>query len=127
MSYNQTVIGEICKRGGNYVLPVKENQKRLRNVIQEEIEKLEKEKTWKELDCIETMKKEHGRIEKVRFRMLSDTGFVYEKLGLESFYGTIARVGVMDKKCQIGGIKGFRILEPACPDDAEHEIGRAHV
>ena len=29
--------------------------------------------------------------------MLSDTGFVYEKLGLKSFYGTIARIGVMDK------------------------------
>lgn len=101
MGCNQTVIGEICKRGGNYVLPVKENQKRLWNVIQEEIEKLEKEKTWKELDCIETMKKEHGRIEKVRFRMLSDTGFVYEKLGLESFYGTIARVGVMDKTTEM--------------------------
>lgn len=36
-------------------------------------------------------------MEKVVFRMLTDTSFVYEKLGMESFYGTIARVGIMDK------------------------------
>lgn len=97
MGCNQTVIKAIQKGGGNYVLPVKENQKRLWATINEEIENLTKEKTWDKLDSTETLQKEHGRIEKVVFRMLSDTGFVYEKLGLESFYGTIARIGVMDK------------------------------
>ena len=29
--------------------------------------------------------------------MLPDTSFIYEKLGLELFYGTIARIGIMDK------------------------------
>ena len=94
---NQTVIKAIRKGGGNYVLPVKENQKKLLGIIGEEIKRLKKEKTWEKLDCIERLQKDHGRIEKVVFRMLSDTSFVYEKLGLKSFYGTIARIGVMDK------------------------------
>lgn len=94
---NQTVIKAIKKRGGNYVVPVKENQKRLLAAINEEIEKLTEEKKWDGLDSTETLHKEHGRIEKVVFRMISDTGFVYESLGLGSFYGTIARIGIMDK------------------------------
>lgn len=94
---NQTVINAIHTGGGNYVVPVKENQKRLWTTINEEIEKLKKEKKWEQLDSTESLQKEHGRIEKVVFRMLSDTSFVYEKLGLKSFYGTIARIGVMEK------------------------------
>lgn len=94
---NQTVIKAIQKGGGNYVLPVKENQKKLCAAINEEIGNLKKEKTWDKLDRTEMLQKEHGRIDKVVFRMLSDTSFVYEKLGLRSFYGTIARIGIMDK------------------------------
>lgn len=48
----------------------------------------------------EVLHKEHGRIEKTEMRMLSDTSFIYEKLGTESFYGTVARVGIMDKKTE---------------------------
>lgn len=97
MGCNQTVIKAIQKGGGNYVLPVKENQKRLWTAVNEEIENLIKNGTWDKLDRTETLQKEHGRIEKVVFRMMSDTSFVYKKLGLESFYGTIARIGIMDK------------------------------
>ena len=97
MGCNQTVIKAIRKGGGNYVLPVKENQKNLWGTIHGEIEKLEKGKTWDRPDRTELLQKKHGRIEKVVFRMLSDTSFIYEKLGLKSFYGTIARIGVMDK------------------------------
>ena len=97
MGCNRTVIEAIHEGGGNYVLPVKENQKKLFAAVNEEIEKLKKEKRWDKLDCTEVLQKEHGRIDKAAFRMLSDTGFVYEKLGLGSFYGTIARIGIMDK------------------------------
>lgn len=79
------------------MLPVKENQKRLLAAINEETENLVKNKTWGKLDRAETLKKEHGCIEKTVFRLLSDTSFIYEKLGPESFYGTIARIGIMDK------------------------------
>lgn len=98
---NQTVIKAVRDGGGNYVLPVKENQKRLYTAVNEEIEKLIENKTWDQLDRTETLQKEHGRIEKVVFRMMSDTGFVYEKLGLESFYGTIARIGIMEKTTEM--------------------------
>lgn len=94
---NQTVISAIRSGGGNYVLPVKENQKRLYAAINKKIEELEKEKAWDKLDSTETLQKEHGRIEKVVFKMLADTSFLYEEFGLESFYGTIARIGIMDK------------------------------
>lgn len=98
---NQTVIKAIKKGGGNYVLPVKENQKRLLGAINEEIENLMGEKKWDALDSTETLQKEHGRIEKVVFRILADTSFVYEKFGVESFYGTIARIGIMDKTTEM--------------------------
>lgn len=56
---------------------------------------------WDKLDRTETLKKGHGRIEKIVFRMLPDTSFIYEKLGLKSFYGTIAKVGIMDKRIEV--------------------------
>ena len=49
----------------------------------------------------EGVHKEHGRIEKVEMRMLPDTSFIYERLGTESFYGTVARVGIMDKTTEM--------------------------
>lgn len=101
MGCNQTVIKAIQKGGGNYVLPVKENQKRLWGTVKEEIEKIIEKGMWDKLERTEVLQKGHGRMEKVVFRMLSDTGFVYEKLGLKSFYGTIARIGVMDKTVEM--------------------------
>lgn len=101
MGCNQTVIKAIHQGGGNYVLPVKENQKRLLGTVNEEIEKLIQKEMWDKLEHTEILQKGHGRIEKVVFRMLSDTSFVYEKLGLKSFYGTIARIGVMDKTVEM--------------------------
>lgn len=101
MGCNQTVIKAVRKGGGNYVLPVKENQKRLLGTVNEEIEKIIKEGMWDKLERTEVLQKGHGRIEKVVFRLLSDTSFVYERLGLESFYGTIARIGVMDKMVEM--------------------------
>lgn len=100
MGCNRTVIEAVQGGGGNYVLPVKENQKNLYETIKEETEKLEKEKGWDKLDRTETLNKGHGRIEKIVFRMLPDTSFIYEKLGLKSFYGTIAKVGIMDKRIE---------------------------
>lgn len=94
---NRTVINAIREGGGNYALPVKENQKKLWAAIHEETEKIIKEERLDELDCAQKIQKGHGRIEKIVFRMLSDTGFLHEKLGLKSFYGTIARIGIMDK------------------------------
>lgn len=101
MGCNQTVIKAIRKEGGNYVLPVKENQKRLLGTVNEEIEKMIEKGMWDKLERTEVLQKGHGRIEKVVFRMLSDTSFVYERLGLKSFYGTIARIGVMDKTVEM--------------------------
>ena len=101
MGCNQTVIKAIRKGGGNYVLPVKENQKKLLGTVNEEIEKIKEKGKWGELERTEVLQKGHGRIEKIVFRMLTDTGFIYEKLGLKSFYGTIARIGVMDKTVEM--------------------------
>ena len=101
MGCNQTVIKAIRKGGGNYVLPVKENQKKLWGAVNEEIGKIIEKGMWGELERTEVLQKGHGRIEKIVFRMLADTGFVYEKLGLKSFYGTIARIGVMDKTVEM--------------------------
>lgn len=82
------------------MLPVKENQKRLFSAINEKIGTLTEERTWEKLDRTETLHKGHGRIERTVFRMMTDTGFLYEQLGLGSFYGTMARIGVMDKTAE---------------------------
>lgn len=94
---NSTVIKAIQEGGGNYVLPVKENQKRLYRAINQEIARLEKANEFAKLDKAEKTNKEHGRIENVRMTMIDNTEFVLKELGMESFYGTIARIGVMEK------------------------------
>lgn len=94
---NKAVIDAIQTGGGHYVVPVKENQKRLLETITEEIERQQAGNKWDDLETTEGLHKGHGRIEKVKMRMLADTSFIYEKLGTESFYGTVARVGIMDK------------------------------
>ena len=95
---NQRVIQAIVERGGKYVIPVKENQKRLLRTIEEEVERLKGEGKYEKLDKVEQLKKSHGRIESIKGRLLKDTSFVYEKLGLDSFYGSIARIGVIEKE-----------------------------
>lgn len=101
MGCNQTVIDAIRRGGGRYVVPVKENQKRLLETITEEIERQQGEgEKWEKLEMTEGLYKGHGRIEKAEMRMLSDTSFIYEKLGTESFYGTVARVGILNKEME---------------------------
>lgn len=95
---NNTVIKAIQEGGGNYAVPVKENQKRLMKAINREIGKLEESGEIRELDKAEKLSKEHGRLETVRMRMIDNTAFLYEELGMDSFYGSIARIGIMDKK-----------------------------
>lgn len=97
MGCNKTVVDAITKAGGDYVLPVKENQKGLLGTIEKKIEKLKKTGEYEKLDCTEQINKGHGRIEKLRARMIKDTSFIYEKQGLKSFLGTIARIGVIEK------------------------------
>lgn len=98
---NKTVIDAIIKGKGSYVLPVKENQKKLLRTIEAEIKRLEEEGKFKKLDKVEVRKKDHGRIETMTMRMIKDTGFIYEKMGIESFYGTIARIGILDKEVRV--------------------------
>nr|WP_283243238.1 ISAs1 family transposase [Zhenpiania hominis] len=98
MGCNQTVIQAIVDRGGSYVIPVKENQKRLLRTIEEELERLKQKGKYEKLDGVEQINKSHGRIERIKGRLIQDTSFLYEKLGLESIYGSIARIGVIEKK-----------------------------
>lgn len=95
---NNTVVKAIREGGGDYVLPVKENQKGLLKAIEEKIEELKKTGDYDKLEKVEQINKNHGRIETIRASMIADTSFIYEKLKLKSFYGTIARVGVIEKK-----------------------------
>ena len=85
-------------RGGSYVIPVKENQKRLLQTIEEELERLKQEGRYEKLEGVEQINKSHGRIESIKGRLIQDTSFLYEKLGLDSFYGSIARIGVIEKE-----------------------------
>lgn len=94
---NSTVIDAIRNGGGNYLIPVKENQPRLLSVIQKRIAEMQEDGSWKKAEVVSCLTKGHGRIENVEFRMISDTSFIYEALGTERFFGTIAKIGIMDK------------------------------
>jgi len=94
---NKNVIDTITSKGGHYMVPVKENQKRLYNTIHKEVEKLEKEGKFEKLPSSERILKEHGRIEVMKLTLLKNTAFIYEELGTDSFYGSVARVGIIDK------------------------------
>ena len=95
---NKTVVDAIVEGGGDYILPVKENQKGLLRTIEGKIEKLKETGEYGKLPCVERMSKDHGRMEKIKVTLIEDTGFIYEELGLKSFFGTIARIGVIEKK-----------------------------
>lgn len=94
---NKTVVDAITGAGGDYVLPVKENQKGLLETIEKKIEDLKEAGKYEELNGTEQISKEHGRIEKTKAKLIEDTSFLYEKLGVKSFFGTIARIGVIEK------------------------------
>lgn len=94
----QNVLNTIVDKKGYYMVPVKDNQPNLKNAILEEIAKLEKEGKFDKLDKTERTIKEHGRYEKITMHLIKNNSFIFEKLGLESFYGSIARIGVIDKK-----------------------------
>lgn len=95
---NKTVIDSILNNGGNYVLPVKENQKKLLKVINDEIARLTDSGEIEKLDKTELINKNHGRLEIISARKIDNTAFIYEKLGTESFYGSIGRIGIIDKR-----------------------------
>ncbi len=98
------IINYINDNKGMYLMQVKENQKNLLSCINDEINRLENtynengESYFNELDEYVSISKNHGRLEKVKTKLIKNTYFIYEKLGLKSFYGTIARVGIFDKK-----------------------------
>jgi len=97
---NSTVIRAIEEGGGKYVLPVKENQKRLLQTIREKIDQLKEECRYEELPKAESLNKQHGRIEKTTAVLIQDTTFIYEKLGEDSCFSTVSKVLVIDKVSQ---------------------------
>lgn len=95
---NRTVIKAIHDGGGKYVLPVKENQKKLLGEIKEEIKRLEEEGTMNKLPKAVTINKEHGRAEKVEATLIEDTTFIYEAMGEGSCFSSVSKVLVVDKE-----------------------------
>lgn len=94
---NESVINTIIEKKGNYLLQVKDNQAKLKDTIKNEVAKLEKEGKFETLDSSSIVNTKHGRCEKIKTTILPSTKFLFEKLGLKSFYATIARVVVFDK------------------------------
>jgi len=95
---NSTVINKIRKKKGHYLVPVKDNQPKLKSVIEKEVKRLEEQGEFEKLNSAERKLKEHGRIEVMKMHIIEDTAFVYDSLGMKSFYGSVARIGVIDKK-----------------------------
>lgn len=103
---NNTVINEIVSRKGSYLIPVKDNAKKLKNAIEEEVERLKatplkKDKSKSLYDVLDKtvyQTSSHGREEIYKATLLSDTAFIYEKFGTSGYYGTIGRIMVIEKE-----------------------------
>lgn len=91
------ILNYICSRKGYYLVPVKKNQPQLFESITRHVEELENSGEFEELQRAEQSNRGHGRTEVIRTTMIKNTEFIFKELGLNSFYGSIARVGVMDK------------------------------
>ena len=95
---NSTVIRAIEGGKGKYILPVKDNQKRLLGLIEGEIDRLERTGAFAELPKAENWNKEHGRTEKTEATLITDTTFIYDGMGEGSCFSTVSRVLVVDKE-----------------------------
>lgn len=98
---NKNIIDYITQHKGNFIVPVKENQKNLYNAIEREVKRLKETKEYDELDKAELSNKDHGRIEHYSSTMLSDTKFLYDEFKNKSFYGQIARIGIIEKDTEM--------------------------
>ena len=112
MGNNNTVIKSIIDNKGDYLTTVKENQGNLYGAIREECLRLEQTKAADEktgeissefdnLDSYSVTEKDHGRIDTYKVTMLPGTKFIYDRFKTISFYGTIGRVGIIDKLTEI--------------------------
>lgn len=94
---NSTVINAIHEGGGKYVLPVKENQRKLLREINGEIKRLEETGKMDKLPKAVSMNKEHGRAERVEATLIENTAFIYEAMGEASCFSTVSKVLIIDK------------------------------
>lgn len=99
----EPIINYIEDKNGYYLLPVKDNQKRLKESIDNYVKKLElKDQEGKSLfdnlDSSSIISKEHGRIETTTLTLIKNMEFIYNEFQLKGLYKTIARICVYDKK-----------------------------
>lgn len=94
---NSTIINDILNRGCNFFLIVKENQKKLLNVINEQITELEKNKHFNDLPSYSTLDKNHGRIEEIKATLIKDTQFIFDS-NVKRVFNNIGTICVIDKK-----------------------------
>lgn len=94
---NENIIKAIIDKKGHYLLQVKDNQSNLKIEIEKEIENLKLKNEYEKLETAQLELTGHGRHEIIKTTLIKNTQFIFEKLGLKSFYGTIAHVAVFDK------------------------------
>lgn len=94
---NENIIKAIIDKKGHYLLQVKDNQSNLKIEIEKAIENLKLKNEYEKLERAQLELTDHGRHEIIKTALIKNTQFIFEKLGLKSFYGTIAHVAVFDK------------------------------
>ena len=97
ISTNENIIKAIIDKKGHYLLQVKDNQSNLKIEIEKEIENLKLKNEYEKLETAQLELTGHGRYEIIKTTLIKNTQFIFEKLGLKSFCGTIAHVAVFDK------------------------------
>ena len=97
ISTNENIIKAIIDKKGHYLLQVKDNQSNLKIEIEKAIENLKLKNEYEKLERAQLELTDHGRHEIIKTALIKNTQFIFEKLGLKSFYGTIAHVAVFDK------------------------------
>jgi len=98
------ILNYIEENDGYYLVPVKKNQKHLFKAINDHIETLYNTKDEKgindfdKLSIFKELNKKHGRVETYSVHIIDDIDPLIKTLGDKSFYTTIAKIGIIDKK-----------------------------
>lgn len=112
MGANKTVLDDIVRRNGYYNVPIKNSNTKIKQAIDKEVNRLKTTKKNETETMFDTLSKcsyisrEHGREETYSASLIDDTRFIYETLGNEGFYGTIAKICLIEKetKQKVNGV-----------------------
>lgn len=96
------IIRKIIDKKGHYLLPVKDNQKNLRQCFISQVAALVAEKKFDKLETTTLERKGHGRIEHYECHLIKDTTFLLDEItDMDNPFLSIGTIAVIDKTTSV--------------------------